>query len=103
MAIGWSDPGGPACVRTGVVTDTSASLQNELDPTQQRCYGRLIENTAQIEPGFSGGPLIDAAGRLIGLNVAVSGSREGRRAYAIQLSQSVHQVVARLADQALEN
>ena len=103
IAVGWSDPGGAACARTGVVTNASASLQNELDPTQRRRYDRLIESTARIEPGFSGGPLLDDKGRLIGLNVAVSGAVDGRRAYAIPCSARIQQVVADLAGRLLHD
>ncbi len=102
VAIGWNVPHDAARARPGVVTDASTSLQNELDPTQERYYGQLIESTAELEPGFSGGPLLDMNGKLIGLNVAVSGSRAGRRAYAIRFSDPVNEVVARLVAQVME-
>lgn len=99
VAIGWNAPTGAACVRPGVVTDTSSSLQNELDPTRQRYYGQLIESTAALDPGFSGGPLLDTQGRLIGLNVAISGPRAERLAYSIPFTAQVREVVARLSDE----
>jgi serine protease Do len=33
----------------------------------------LVRSDVQLEPGYSGGPLVDAHGRLIGLNAMVSG------------------------------
>ena len=90
-------PAGGTRQRPGVVTRASASMQEELDPTGQRDYRRLIESTAELAPGFSGGPLLNAAGRLVGLNVAVSGAPGDRRGYAIPFDARMGEVVARLA------
>jgi putative serine protease PepD len=98
VAIGWSTPRGAASARSGVVTSMSSSLQAELDPTQLRDYSQLIESTAELEPGFSGGPMVDTDGELIGLNVAISGARATRRAYTIPFTEQACEVVARLAE-----
>lgn len=91
---------GPA--RTGIITQTQVSLQQELDPRRVRCYDRLIESTTQIEPGFSGGPLVDGEGNVVGINVAVSGEGTGPfcRGYAIPLHAATRNTVADLIDQA---
>ncbi len=74
----------------GLVTRTDASLQQLLDPQRRRKYEHLIESTAAIEPGFSGGPLLDHDGRLIGINVAMrQGPCGNRLAYAISLDDRV--------------
>jgi S1-C subfamily serine protease len=89
------------CFRTGVITDTRRSLQRELDPTQRKDYGNLIETTAHVEPGFSGGPLLDSMGQLVGINVAISG-RLGtgqQRSYALPLNDRYRQAVAYLAEE----
>lgn len=98
VTIGRPAPGGGDQPRVGMVTRTSASLQERIDPRRDRDYGALIESTAAIEPGFSGGPLLDAAGRLIGLSVAVSGcgSPERTRAYAIPFNADTCRTIARL-------
>jgi S1-C subfamily serine protease len=84
-----------------VVTDVAVSLQNELDPRRARLYENLIESTTPIEPGFSGGALLDRQGRLIGLNVAVAGELNGDdcRGYAIPFSADIRKALAELAAQ----
>jgi S1-C subfamily serine protease len=69
--------------RIGVVTRLDASLTDALGESHGRDYSRLIETDLALAPGFSGSPLFDAAGRLIGLNVAVASVHGARRAYAL--------------------
>jgi S1-C subfamily serine protease len=56
---------------TGIITNPDATLR------QMR--GTVMENAiatdAKLNPGFSGGPLIDAQGKMIGMNVAYVWSR----------------------------
>jgi S1-C subfamily serine protease len=64
----------------------------------------MIESTASLEPGFSGGPLLDMHGRLVGLNVAMTG-RPGSpqcRGYAIPFNDSARQAISELMGQAGE-
>lgn len=75
-------------LRRGVVTRRVASLQAELDPAGLSDYSRLIESTAQIEPGFSGGPLLDRRGRLVGINVAVAEYTDGTFGYALRFDEA---------------
>ncbi len=90
-------------IRTGVITKPRRSLQRELDPTRRKDYGHLIETTIRLEPGFSGGPLLDSRGRLVGINVAVSGcpGTDQQRGYALPLNDVNSRAVARLAEMAL--
>jgi serine protease Do len=56
---------------SGIVTSPSRSLQG--------WWGVMMENAvvtdARLNPGYSGGPLVDASGKLVGMNVAYFASR----------------------------
>jgi S1-C subfamily serine protease len=60
-------------VSSGIVSGLSRSISAESDgrtPTQE--LRGLIQTDAAINPGNSGGPLVDLAGRAVGVNVAVA-------------------------------
>ena len=103
VAVGAPIAGAARISRPGVVTSKCQSLQNELDPTRQRDYSQLIQSTAAVSPGFSGGPLLDADGRFVGINVATTGRDRdhSKRGYAIPFTSSVQARIARLAQQVL--
>jgi len=90
------------CYRTGVVTHEVRSLQRELDPAGRRDYRGLVESTAKLEPGFSGGPLLDATGHLVGLNVAVAGpaGTDRCRGYAIPFDERMLKAIEQLVTEA---
>ncbi|MCB1936079.1 MAG: trypsin-like peptidase domain-containing protein [Nitrosomonas sp.] len=52
---------------TGIVSALDRSLPGE----GSRVIDNLIQTDAAINPGNSGGPLLDSAGRLIGINTAI--------------------------------
>jgi len=52
---------------TGVVSALGREIQSA---TRRRIHG-VIQTDAAINPGNSGGPLLDSAGRLIGVNTAI--------------------------------
>jgi S1-C subfamily serine protease len=65
-------------VTRGVVSGLDREITVTDESTrQQRTLKGLIQTDAAINPGNSGGPLLDAAGRVIGLNTAVATSAEG--------------------------
>jgi len=52
---------------TGIVSALDRSLENDAGSTIEH----LIQTDAAINPGNSGGPLLDSAGRLIGITTAI--------------------------------
>jgi S1-C subfamily serine protease len=52
---------------TGVVS----ALGREIQSLTKRSIKNVIQTSAAINPGNSGGPLLDSAGRLIGVNTAI--------------------------------
>jgi S1-C subfamily serine protease len=74
-----------------------SALNREFDTDSGRVIKGVIQTDAAINPGNSGGPLLDSAGRLIGVNTAIispSGSFAGI-GFAIPVDE-VNRVVPRL-------
>jgi S1-C subfamily serine protease len=78
---------------TGIVS----ALNREIEAESGRNVKGVIQTDAAINPGNSGGPLLDSAGRLIGVNTAIispSGTSAGI-GFAIPVDE-VNRVVPRL-------
>jgi S1-C subfamily serine protease len=72
-------------VSDGIVTEV---LENMAVP-QRPGLDTLIEASTQLEQGFSGGPLADAEGRVIGINVATLGLEQGTRTLGLAIPSAV--------------
>jgi 2-alkenal reductase len=72
--------GNPFGLNESLTTGVISALKRRLPTSGGREIANVIQTDAAINPGNSGGPLLDSAGRLIGVNTAIfspSGSNAG--------------------------
>jgi S1-C subfamily serine protease len=89
--------GNPFGLDQTLTTGVVSALNREIQSATQRTIRGVIQTDAAINPGNSGGPLLDSAGRLIGVNTAIyspSGASAGI-GFAIPVDE-VNRVVPRL-------
>jgi len=89
VAIG-NPLGFDSTVSAGVVSATGRSLRGH----DGRLVENLVQHTAPLNPGNSGGPLVDFRGRLVGINTAIIAFAQGM-SFAIP-SETVNWVVPKL-------
>jgi S1-C subfamily serine protease len=63
--------GNPFGLDHSLTTGVVSALNREIESTNGRPLRGVIQTSAAINPGNSGGPLLDSAGRLIGVNTAI--------------------------------
>jgi S1-C subfamily serine protease len=86
--------GGTPSVAPGQVTDLNQSItaEDESNGTSEKLSG-LIETNCNIQPGDSGGALIDSSGRVVGMDTAASTGfsfqTQGNQGFAIPINSAV--------------
>ncbi|MDB5306545.1 MAG: 2-alkenal reductase [Gemmataceae bacterium] len=63
--------GNPFGLDQTLTTGVISALGREIDSVNRKTIKDVIQTDAAINPGNSGGPLLDSAGRLIGVNTAI--------------------------------
>ena len=89
--------GNPFGLDQTLTTGIVSALNREIESVTQRPIRGVIQTDAAINPGNSGGPLLDSAGRLIGVNTAIYSPSGGSAGigFAIPVDE-VSRVVPRL-------
>lgn len=89
--------GNPFGLDQTLTTGIVSALNREIESMNRRTIRGAVQTDAAINPGNSGGPLLDSAGRLIGVNTSIyspSGASAGI-GFAIPVDE-VNRVVPRL-------
>jgi len=89
--------GNPFGLDQTLTTGIVSALNREIESMNRRAIRGAIQTDAAINPGNSGGPLLDSAGRLIGVNTSIyspSGASAGI-GFAIPVDE-VNRIVPRL-------
>jgi len=72
---------------TGIISNLNRTLPSRVEGREMQS---IIQTDAALNPGNSGGPLIDTSGKMIGMNVAIA-TKSGQNAglgFAIPSAES---------------
>jgi S1-C subfamily serine protease len=90
-AVGNAEGGGKLVVTSGKILGLQKTITVQQDDGETAPLAHLIETSARLVPGDSGGPLIDKLGRVIGMDAAgtASGSTTNAPGYAISINHAL--------------
>ena len=91
-AVGNAGGTGSLTVTTGTITGLQRAITVADDQGGSERLAGLVETDAALQPGDSGGPLLDSAGRVIGIDTAASAGfsfRDANDGYAIPIDRVV--------------
>ena len=74
--------GNPFGLQRTLTQGIVSALDRELPTTSYREIVGVVQTDAAINPGSSGGPLLDSAGRLVGMNAAIRSGQGGAAAFS---------------------
>jgi S1-C subfamily serine protease len=91
LAIGnQAGAGGAPAVSTGVISGLGQTIQaNDASSGFTETLHNIIQTSARIAPGDSGGPLADTAGHVIGMDTAAGSGTADRSGYAIPIDDAL--------------
>lgn len=98
--FGLANEDGTSSVTFGVISALGREMTQRLAPGdfQRHYYGNMIETSAAINPGGSGGPLFNIDGEMIGVVTAIetsSGVSEGA-GFAIPIDKNTRRILDKL-------
>src|SRR5919197_4431916 len=94
LVVAIGNPHGYAgSVTAGVVSALGRSLPVARRGGPQRMVENVVQTDAALNPGNSGGALVDGAGRVVGINTAVAGVGLG---LAVPINEATRRIVATL-------
>ena len=73
----------------GIISSLGRTLPNRIN---RRVMKSIIQIDAALNPGNSGGPLIDSRGRLIGMNTAIASARQVRQNSGVGFAIPVNRI-----------
>lgn len=104
MVVAFGNPlglsaDGHAAPSMGLVSAIARPLPDTFGQSEDRYYGDMIQCTTPVGPGYSGGPLVDIHGRVVGVLTAIaSQNRPGESlAFAVPITQRTRAVIAKLS------